>query len=391
MKKKIVLILMILLLLPTLVGCWDNQDLTDMSIVIAVGLDQIKEDKIEVTVQLVKANTIAARQQGSQEKAFWTYSATGDTVFSAVRNLNNIINRKPFWSHLQLIVVGEELAQEGMMKVLDFFERDHELTPKAKIMISKNIAAKKVLEAESDLESLPALHLSDVLTNQASLAKMMHINLVELLNNLKSFGFSPAIGMVEVGQEIKNKKQINVKDLKVHGAAVFKRDKLIGWLDPILTRGLLFVQNKIKSGIINVSNPLDEDQEVAMEISQSTSKINVKLKQSKPVFEVEVKAEGKLAEQQGRGNLTNSEMINKLEQKGEEVIKKNIRQVIKLGQKKYNSDFFGFSQIVHREYVDYWHSIKEDWNSIFSQAPIKIKVTWKIRHSGLIKQRVEPK
>ncbi|MBZ4646966.1 MAG: hypothetical protein JG777_2455 [Clostridia bacterium] len=387
--KKVMVLLNICLSLVMTTGCWNNRDVMQISLAAAVGLDKTDDNKIELTVQLVKPSAIKKDQEGSggKEKAVWVLSSRGDTIFEAVRNTLTTANRKIFFSHVQLMIIGEELAREGIMDVLDFFERDHETNRKVDILIAKGTTAKEILNAESGLEDIAAMHITDILKNDAAVAKIKKIMLLDLLKEIDSPGKDPTIGVIEV---VKKEEKLLIKDMKVQGTAVFKKDKLMGWLNPIETRGLLFVEDKVKSGIINIPNPLDKNKKVAIEMIRSRGKTNVQLKEDKLVLSIEVEEEGNIGEQQGNEDLTTPEMVKKLEEEIEEAIEKEIRDVVELAQKKYKCDIFGFGEIVHKKHLNYWKQVKDNWNEEFSHIPVEIKVTSRIRRSGLIKNPTKP-
>ena len=387
-KRKILISIVIMMTVIT-TGCWDNRDLTEIALAVAVGLDKTPEGDIDFTVQLVKPGVIKAKAQGSTEKATWTYSATGSTIFSAIRNLLTTVNRKTFFSHIQLIVVGEEVAKEGLTDILDIFERDTETNRQSKIIIAKGTTAKRILKAQSELEDIPGMHITENIENNVAVGKIKNINLIKLLNIINFPGQSPAIGMIETVDG--NNKDFEIKDLKVHGTAVFKKDKLVGWLDPIETRGLVFAQNQITSCIINVPNPLEKEKQVAMEVVRSQGRLDAELTEDKLKFIIEINAIGRIAHQEGRGDLTTLPMNAKLERAVTQVIKEDIKVAIEKCQQVYKTDIFGFSPIVHRKYHDFWKKNKENWSKVFCKSKVEIKVTYQNQSSGIIRQKTEAK
>lgn len=431
--KVLAIFIMIFLVVINTTGCWSRRDLTEMAIATAVGLDKTDAGDIEITVQVVKPGVIKARDKGSEEETTWVYSATGKTVFSAIRNLLTTVNRKTYFSHVQLMVIGEELAREGVMCVLDLFERDKETQKKANMIIARGLTAKEVLQAESDLENIPALHINSILDNYDTLAKIRKITFIDLMADFNYSGFSPTVGIIQrdnltdkhknqqlstgeqqsgkaeslqtqgkedSGQEQKesalktvNEKassdqgdDLQIKDLEVKGTAVFKKDKVIGWLEPFETRGLLFALDEVKSGIINVNNPLDKGKKVGYEIFNSSGTLKVEIKDGEPKLGIEVKVLGNLADQQGKGDLTTPEMIKKMNKAVAKYIENNIQSAVDRAQQDFKVDYFGFSQMLYKNHVQYWRKVEKDWSNVFSKLPVEIKVEWTTDSSALIKR-----
>lgn len=400
--KRILLIILSIFILISLTSCWDNRDLTEMGIATAIGLDRTNQGDIELTVQIVKPATIKAQSQGSVEESYWTLSSTGHTVFSAIRNLLTTINRKVYFGHVELMVIGEKMAKTGILNALDLFERDHETERTAALIVARASKAKDILTAKSELESIPSMHIKSILDNNIAIAKTVNIDLIDTLKCMNCPGYSPAIGVIiKDGKDNRKNEQSNkkgsqieidtgedleVKNFKIQGAAIFDKDKLIGWLDTIETRGLLFARDEVQSGIVNTANPLDEEYYVSFEIVRSRGKMDVELNDNSLTLIIEVKAEGRLGDQQGNGDLTTPEMMMKLEDDIAKVIKKNILATMNVAQIKYGADFLGFAPIVHRKYLNYWKKNKDNWKQIFSDANLIVKTEWSTRSTALLKQ-----
>ncbi len=381
-------------------GCWNNVDLSEIAIVTAVGFDRTDRGDILLTLQMVKPGTIKAISQGSTEDPVWVYSSTGETVFTAIRNQLTTLNRKAYFSHVQLMIIGEEVAREGVTDIFDLFERDKETERMADLLITRGITAREVLQAQSELENIPALHIRSILKNNDALAKIKKTTFFDAVRRIRIRGNSLAIGVIQK-QENKDsqedsggKKQdegkLEIKDLKIEGTAVIKKGKLKGYLDPFETRGLIFAIDEVQSGIINVDNPLEVGKKVAFEIVKSSGNIKGEVRDDELKLMIEVKASGRMADQQGKGDLTTPEMVKEMESRVKAVIKKNIQDAVDKAQQDYQSDFFRFVKIVYGDYYEYWEKIKDNWEEVFSNAPVEIKVQWTTTSSSLIKKSGQP-
>lgn len=390
--KKIAIILVISILISGVSGCWNNVDLADMAIAISIGLDICEENKdlIQVTVQLVKPGVIRAKSEGSDANPVWVFTAKGKTVFSAVRNLLKTVNRKVFFNHVQLIIIGEELAEKGIKDIVDFFERDHETNRQSHVLITKGVKAKQILTSKSQVGDIPGLYIVQIIKNNGSLAKMKVIKMYQLIQILNIPGYNSLVGRIQVAPKQRGKK-FSLKDIEVEGAGILEDGKLVGWLGPIETRGYLFAKGEVKSGIINTANPFLPEKKVGFEIVRSSGNLSAEIEKGKLGFRIEVDAEGRLGDQQGPGDLASSELIEKLETEVEKVIEKNIREAIEIAQNKYQNDFFGFAEKVQKNYYQFWEQTESEWKGVFSRTPVTIDVNWKTRSTGIIKKTTEPK
>ncbi|QVK18388.1 Ger(x)C family spore germination protein [Mycoplasmatota bacterium] len=387
--KRYLLLPIFCMILICLTGCWDNRDITELSVVSAVGIDKTDDDQIEVTIQIIKIGTVKAKEQGSSDEAYWSISKTGNTIFEALRNILTTVDRKPFYTYNELIVIGEDIAKEGIMEVLDFFERDHENRRQALVLIAKGLSAKEVLNAKTELSTIPSLHLLEVIRNSQASTKIIEVELFDLLRDVCHPGKNAVVGIIE---KIDNEKEeLKIKNLRVAGGAVFTKDKLQAWLKPKDTIGYLIITNELKNGIINIPDPTDENKLVSVELKRVKNKIEVKFKDNKPTFLLEIKAAGNIGEQQSTSDLTTKEMVKKLDKEIEKLIEDELKKIIKLAQEELENDIFGLGAIVHMKNLNYWKKVENDWDSVFSETQIEIKVDAKLKAPGTVKKALEPK
>lgn len=370
-------------------GCWDNRDIANLNHVAAVGIDKTEEGRFELTVQIIKTSVISAREQGSTEDATFTISRKGDTVFEAIRNLLSVVGKRPLYSHTQLLVLGESVAEDGLAEVLDFFERDHETRRRAYVLIAKDLTAGDVLRAKCSLESIPAEHIVETIETVTGLPEKVKLELVELIQLISSKGQNPLVGVIyPINQK---KDDLYVHDLDITGGAGFRGDRFAGWLDARQTRGYLYVVNKVESGLLVVEDPLNPEKKVSIEIKNSKSDLSIEFREDVPVLKVATKITGNIAEVQGTGDLTEPQKALELENAFAQRVHQEISQAIEAAQKDLGSDIFGFGEVMHRKHLEYWKTVKDNWDSAFAEMPVEVKVDAAIEKPGLINEAVQPK
>jgi spore germination protein KC len=383
-KGFIIILLTFIQLMQT--GCWNNRDLAQLSIATGIGIDKTGEGRILLTVQVAKPSSIVGKGKGGggtgEKKAASNVTQEGDTIFQALRDILNKTNNKIFFSAVQIIIIGEDIARDGVSDLLDFFERDHETQYKTEIVIAKGITARELLEVDNATTDISASYIAETVKNNEDRAKTAKTMLIDIAKILNSTGKQIVVGTVC---------KIDNRTIDAEGAAVFSADKLVGWLSPEETRGYLFADGKLKSTIITIPNPYLKQKKVSVEIIRSSSKLGVEWKNGKPVFTIKIKAEGNFGDQQDGGDLTAKETLDKCEQQLRQVIMKEIEDMLDISQVKYESDILGFGEIIHRHYLGYWRGAEPDWKGIYSQTPVNIDIEAKIRRSGLISRPAEPK
>ncbi len=383
-------IMIMLTMFFVLTGCWNNCDLTDLAIMTGIAIDKSSEGKIEMTVQIVKPQVIKPDPKGGakESKAYVNISSTGETMFDATRNLLARLNKKAYFAHVQLIVISEEAAREGISSYFDLFERDIETRRRANLVIAKGMKARTVLDSESRLTNLPTTHNIEAFEASRSYGKSLNVLLLNVLKDFSKEGYAIVLPVL-----VNSKKTEDVyqEELIMEGSAIMKKDKLIGYLDPIQTRGYLFSKDEIQSTIINIPSPLNPDKKVSIEVIRSTGKIEAKMEKGKPILDIKVKAEGNIGEQQEKEDLTKLDTIQALEYEVENEIKKEIESTVKITQEEYHSDVFGFINNINKNYYTEWKRIVNYWSDIYSGTPVEVNVKFEIRRPGLNKQPIEQK
>ena len=267
--KKGVLILLTTMVLITVVGCWNRRELDTLAIITAVGIDKSQEDgKISVTFQIMKPSEVKA-SSGSKgsggsggsggSKAVWVFTSTGYTVFDAARNAIMQSDRRLFFPQNKIIVIGEEVARTGIAPLLDFFDRDPEPRRLSWLLIAKGKAS-DINNAEHEQEKIPARAIEGMVKSSSVSSMAVKMNLNDLLKTVSSPTTDPIAGRIEMI----NEEGGTNKKMRVTGAAVFKKDKLMGFLDRPETRGLNWILGKVNSGIIVVKSPKEESKNVAL-------------------------------------------------------------------------------------------------------------------------------
>lgn len=382
--RKYILLLPVLLTLILTTACWNNRDITDIAIAVGIGLDKTESGEIEITIEMVNPSAIQSEEGSGNTnlQASIEVSATGETVFAAARNLIGTSSKKMFFSHIQVVIIGESLARDGLQELIDFWERDHETRRKAYFIIASGVTAKEVLKTQSVIESLTSIHLAKILEASNAIGKIQMITLFEIIQQMHEPGRGVVIGIISPTAIEGNM----IEDMEPKGAAVFKHGKLIDFLTPSQTRGFLFAVDDIKSTILTVTNPLDKERLFSVEVLTSEGNVDAKFENNELMLKIKVEAIGNLGEIVGEKSIIKYELLNTLQGAIEAVIKEEIDQVAKKAQQELYSDIFGFGGVLYRHQYEEWTKIQEDWEDIFANTPIDIEVKFRLNSTGLIKE-----
>ncbi|MFS0868651.1 Ger(x)C family spore germination protein [Paenibacillus xylanilyticus] len=379
-----------MLVVILLTSCWNSRELNEMAIVTGMGIDKASDkDEYRVTFQIVNPSATATSMGASTgQPTISVYSATDRTLFGALRKTSKKAARQLFFAHTQLVVIGEQMARSGISEIFDVFERSHELRLNTSVLVSRDADANSVLKILLPIESLPAMGLVKKAKNTAAIwGENRNINIFELINGLTGEGEVSISGIRIIGDKEEGKKKANLEQtdvkaiLSISGLGVFKKGKLTAWLEGSEAKGAVWVQNKINQTTVNV-NAEDLEASVAVDINFSKTVVNVELQKGLPIFHVHIQEEGKINETRGFVDLSKGYEIEKLEKQLAKQTKEAAIQSIRAAQ-RLKSDIFDFGNELKRLRPQEWETVKKDWDSMFAQGKLDVRVDAYIRGTGM--------
>jgi len=385
MKKKILILLSLIFLLA---GCWDKRELNELAITMAIGIDK-SDDGYKVSAQVVVPSELSSKG-GPGHSQIILFQATGGTVEDALRKLTKESPRIIYPGHLQMLVFGESLAKEGIGKALDFMSRNWEVRADFYVVVAKDNTAEEILNVQTPLENIPSNNMFNTLklaeeNNSATIG----IKLSDFIGDLERKGKEPVLtGIVITGDKKSGSSKQNLDSIsppariKYDGLAIFKEDKLIGWLDEYDTRGYNGITNHVKRAVSTIACP--NEGEVTMEIQHFQEKVKSKTLNSSPEIDININISANVGAVECFIDLRKEKNIKELEKIYEKNVKENIEHSIKTVQNDFNSDVFGFGAVFYRQHPKEWKKVKDNWEEEFPNIKVNVDVNVKIKHLGAI-------
>ncbi|WP_372631233.1 Ger(x)C family spore germination protein [Cohnella sp.] len=370
-------------------GCWDYRELNELSLAMAIGIDKdAKTGDYRVTFQIVNSKEIAGRNATGAVAPVAVFTESGETVFEAVRKVALKGSRRISLQHLRDLVIGERLAREGVKELFDLLERDHESRLTTRVYIARGTDAETLLKTLTPIDEIPAnAILGKIQLAESTVGENYEVQLVEAIHGIYRKNAGLAISGIKLtGPETTGRKRANLMHtdppaaLKVAGMAVMKNGKLVGWLNRNETRGVAWINNKLKSTIVNLK--CEPKGKIAVETYGSATKLKADVRDDRPVIRIIIKQTGKVGEANCPVDLTKSDEIKKLEQQWEAITVHEVKQAVKLA-KRLNSDILGFGEAVQRDRPKAWKAMEKEWGELFRTCKAEVTVETVLLRTGM--------
>lgn len=380
--KKTAAVLLCAAIALAAAGCWSSGDLNEYAFVVGVAVDKGNAPgTLRLTAQVAKPSGFkSAINGGSGEDAYWNISNEGETLFNTVRGFTHESGRKLDFQHNTILIYSRDIAEKGLGDCMDLFVRDHEFRTSAWLAIADAKAA-AIFDVEAGLEILPAVEIDKMMNAQQYTSQSYTTDLLGFLQRLKSDTTAPLAPVISIGGEGAS------REVYISGAAVFRKDRLIGELNNLETRGLMWVSGDVKSGILIV-DCLRGQGKVELEIFQAKSSVTPVLKDGKLTFLIKIKEKGNVGSQSCSENLATTKELEALAKLQNEAIKDEVAAALEKAQ-ALNADVFGFGEAVHRKYPKQWKSMKAQWDEIFPVLDVEIEVQSTVYGTGSITKPVD--
>jgi Ger(x)C family germination protein len=391
MKKTVRLTSAILILcsvISCLTGCFDRRELDTIGIVMGIAIDKAeKEDEQELTLQFVNPAGASESSSDSSDggggggaKAFINVSNSGKNINQIIRDMQHKISRRIYVPHNQVILFGEELAKKGVRDSLDFFARAPEARMTLNVFVVKGKGS-EVLDIEPRFEKLQSTSLSKKLEDQDITSQVPIVTEFEFVSAMISkttAAVAPLVMILEEGES---------KRVAIKGSAVFKESVMVGELNEDQTRGMLWVKDKVKTGILRLD--INEGT-VSMEIRKAKGSVTpVLYDDGTMLFKVNIEMTSGIGDQSGAVNFSDPGMNPVLLEEAKKKVREEIQSAVDKS-KELNADIFGFGEYINRKYPAQWKEMKNKWDELYKNINVEITVSAKSDGSGRIMMPLTP-
>lgn len=381
MIKRVFTLLILIFILSVSAGCYNYREIEHLSIVAGCAIDKgTINNRIRLTIELVDMSS-SGKSDEIKPKLIET---EGMTVFEAMRNAENSVSRELYWSNCQVIILGSDVAREGILEVLDIFKRGYEVRPTVDVIVSQAQTAKEILSLKSINSPITSFDLDlAVESNPNRLSTTVYTEVYEVLNKISTK--SNALTLPAVKSITNNGEQT----WTLNGVAIFDEDKLAGFLEPLDTKYMNFVLDEVKGGILTESAGVGGTKDSTLEIFKNKTKLSPEYKDGQLKMTIDTETVVSVVELGSELDFTVEENQRLLSKAVEASLEGNIKRVIDDVKMKYGTDIFFIGNKIQQTDPKLWDNLKDNWKETFKNMEVKVNSKVIIKNSGLTKKPIK--
>lgn len=368
-KKQVILLTLIFFL----TGCYNYRELNDLAIASGISISKEKNE-YKVTVEVVNPKK-EQDTSSSIEPDFVIYTASATSIQEALRDIIKESPRKIYGAQIDILIIDENVAKTDLKNIMDFFARDPELRSEYYVLIGKN---NNVLNITTSLENISAKNILDSLkSNNKYLGTANLVTYHDMTSEYLNPYIEIALPSIEVignnnqGDNIQNIENAKSETSSVlSNIAVFKNNKLIGYLTKEESQAFNFIMGNTKNSLVKINYPNDEF--ITTEVFDTKAEIKPNLKRNK--ITITLKGKASLSEVNHKINLDKEQNIENIQKDLNQTMENKIKTSVNNTIQKFNSDIYGFQDIIYKNNPKEHKQIKDNWyKEIFPNLKIEVK------------------
>lgn len=378
MKIRILLSALLVLLCLPLSGCWNYWSLDEMSIVTGLAIDKDEENGLYLlTIEI--ADTMTASDDS--ELKVQHIEAKGDTIFNAVRNAKRRLSNKLYGGHMELVIISPQLAkQEGVLPLLENLLRDGETRETLSVVIAQTKSAKELLLSKTIESAIISYDVTRSIEEDSKTTSS-----TRFVPLYKAYSAIKAPGNALVLPALHQTKNSDEQVLETNGLALFRSDRLAGWLSPEKTMYYLFFKDEVNGGAISCQVDEAQAANTSLEIKKCSAKTDYRFEDGQLTFTMKVKLAVNLMELNSSLDLRQAQERARLEERIAETLTERITGLFVEAQTVIGNDIFGLGNRIYKDNPALWKQFEDDWDSVFKEAKLAVEIKVDLVNTGVLK------
>ncbi|MFZ5769755.1 MAG: Ger(x)C family spore germination protein [Bacillota bacterium] len=379
-------------------GCWSRKELESMALIVATGVDLNPGGSYLLTVQVSNPAAVAAPAAGGAgshpaRPPFVTWQAGGRSLPDAIRHVERLAQRRLLWSDCRLLLIGEEAAGAGIAPILDAFMRHYQPRLTQWVFVAPGRAEKALISGTS-LESIPAVAVDRQARLSLHAGACAIRNLYQVGSMLMQKSGNAFAGVLKLtpppapgpppptgGSDQATPTQA---DFVLEGTAVFREDRLAGYLDDTQTRGLMWLRGEVGSTIITIPCPGDPARTADVRVQRGRTRLEIKPVGERLLAEPRIQLEADVVNLACPQDAQHVALSRAIAAAVAREIEREIRLALARAHALGTPDPFGFAAALERSDPRKWQQLAPQWEQELARVEVRPDIRVRISRVGLI-------
>ncbi|MHC1684776.1 MAG: Ger(x)C family spore germination protein [Clostridiaceae bacterium] len=368
MKKRFKFLISVILTSFIFTGCFNYRDINDVLFVTAIIFDEGDNGEIIMSTEVFKPTRAPGKQSERGQRL--TFTGRGKTVFEIVRDLTLTSSKRFNYTQNKAVIFTEKAARGGIKKYIDFTRRDQELLVRPYICIYGG-NGKQLLDNKLEEEQYVGMFIFDLINNIGNASRAVKFDYNDYLNLRHNAERTNVITY------LKQDYDQGRDSLKIDGAAILQNEIMVEYLTRGESQGYNFIMDKIKSGTLEVPNPITQDSYITLEIRKSKTKTKIEYDGETLNFKKNINTVVTIAESQDN-LIVSKEDVEKIQQYAENNIEEYCTNLFNK-YKEENIDIFNLRDQFKNKYPKESDNVENlmEKSNIDIEVDVKVKVTGK--------------
>ncbi|MCL2559523.1 MAG: Ger(x)C family spore germination protein [Turicibacter sp.] len=401
-NKKWLLLPLVIVSLIALTGCLERVELNKLGIVAGLAIDTTDEG-YTLTAQILNPSAISGEAHNGLP--IYNLTADGESIHEAYKKIDFLSSSALSLSHLNVIVINEDIAKAGVAPVLNFALRRDDIRPDINIVVAKDAHANDILNVVTALDMIPATQINVSSMIPTHTARLTSYNLYEVVDMVNSDAINVVLNAVSIhreedrlGEKVERKNGTegtttqtgqtvdNILDitapvqLRIEHLAVFNGDKMVGFIDDAEAQLYNMVLGDYKR--YDIVTQIDEDYYTSLGVTKIKSKITTDLEHNEATIKFELS--GIILENTYPVDFTNTENLDAISDYLKQEFEDDMNAFVNKVQTELKSDIFGIGGKAHTQEHKVWKEKDGYWSELFPELTIHVEVELDINSVGEI-------
>lgn len=308
-------------------------------------------------------------------KTWYVDSASGTTIREANNKLQTSLSRTINTSHRRTVIIGEDMARDGVAPVFDILTRNPQNRLTALILVSRG-EARDILNTDVQLEQFPA----EMIRELAIIATSRPVFLSRFMSDLVEIGSDPYAPVISASKTKPGGK--GKSNLKIDGLAIFKKDRLMDiFKDEHMTAALMLLnQARQPEFIVDLPNQMGQ---ASIQLQKSNASFHAAEKNGKLSMTIEIRAKGIIMENQSTYETRETDQYYIIQKALNRTIKKDVISTVHRLQ-KLKADPAGFQDRTIRSTATTKNLLKKEWEEVYKDMEVHVVPIVTIEQGGVL-------